>query len=387
MRKELAGETWSWAIAGHGEKGLGNLTRETLRQISKPEVAERLCLKPGAENVFSRKGVMSADGKRKIYQSVDKIRELPDLLFVTMPSTDDGEAAYQLISRFLEEGKTVVTAEKGALANNFLDLRARSNNFRRLGIDATVGGGTHMLRAAEMYCRDHDNISEIHLVPNGTLNALFSTIAPPDLAGMSLGQAVDQAVRLGFADPPEDGQPPPTPYDVIKSEAERDVPKKIAIFFNYLGFSEVPINWRDLVGELSPDVIDQAIEDASNRRFIVSIYPQEFQGQPKKGPEGDIIGRLVVPHESWIIVSGFRRIKSNPFFFPLGTLTGARNGAVVAVGPNESDGDYWPGIGHGAGPPQTVNAMIDDYVGLRRQQQMLDDYVNEVLERESDSVV
>lgn len=385
MRKELAGETWSWAIAGHGEKGLGDLTKETIRQLGKPEVAERLCLKPEAENVFSKYGVMSPDGETKIYESVDEISELPDVLFVTMPSTDDGKAAYQLISRFLEEGKTVITAEKGALANNFSALKEQSNGFRRLGIDATVGGGTHMLRAAEMYCRDHDNVSEIHLALNGTLNALFSSIAPPDLAGMSLGQAVNQAVRLGFADPPEDGKPPPTPYDVIRGEAERDVPKKVAIFFNYLGFSEVPVNWHDLIRNLAEEEIDEAIEDASNRRFIVSIYPQEFQGKPKKGPEGEIIGRLVVSHESWIIASGFRRIKSNPLFFPLGTLMGAKNGGVVALGPDESDGDFWPGIGPGAGPSQTVNAMIDDYVGLRRQQQMLDDYVGEILQRQNSS--
>src|SRR3989344_119038 len=382
MRKELTGEARSWAIAGHGKNGLGNLAKEAIRQLGKPEVAERLCLKPKAENVFSRYGVMSADGETKMYESVDEISELPDVLFVTMPSADDGEAAYQLISRFLKEGKTVVTAEKGALANNFSALKKQSNNFRRLGIDTTVGGGTHLMRAAEMYCRDLDNISEIHLALNGTLNALFSSIAPPDLAGMSLGQAVDQAVRLGFADSPEDGKPR-TPYDVIRDEAERDVPKKVAIFFNYLGFGKVPVGWRDLIGKLSDEEIDRAIEDASNRRFIVSIYPQRFQKKDKKSPESDIIGKLVVPHEGWTIVSGFRRIKSNPFFFPLGTLMGAKNGGVVAVGPDESDGDFWPGIGPGAGPSQTVNAMIDDYVGLRRQQQMLDDYVEEVLQRQN----
>lgn len=374
MRIALTGETLSWAIAGHGDKGLGHLTKEAIRQLGKPEVAERLRLKPEAENVFGKYGVMSADGKTQIYESVDEIDKLPDVLFVTMTTTDDGKAAYQLISRFLEAGKTVVTAEKGALANNFSALKEQSNNFRRLGIDATVGGGTHMLRAAEMYCRDLANISEVHLALNGTLNALFSSVAPPGLAGMSLRQAVDQAIRLGFTDPSKDGKPPLTPYDVIRGEAEGDVPKKIAIFFNYLGFSEVPVGWRDLIGSLSDDDIDQAIEDASNRRFIVSIYPEEFQGEPKKGPESDIIGRLVVPHEDWIIVSGFRRIKSNPLFFPLRTLMGAKNGAVIALGPNESDGDFWPCIGPGAGPSQTVNAMIDNYVELRLRQKVLDDY-------------
>lgn len=376
MAKEVSGDLQTWALGGYGLIG-----KEVVRQLAKPEVADRLGLTSAPAFILRKAGVMGPDGETKNADSITEIEELPDNFFMVLPSTDDGQVAYEITSYLLDNGKRVITAEKGALANNFLELKLRSSNFRRLGIDATVGGGTHLLRAAEMLCRDHDNISEIHLALNGTLNALFSTIAPPGLAGKTLGQAVYEAGKLGFADPPQDDMSQ-TPYDVIRGEAAKDVPKKVAIFFNYLGFSEIPIDWRELIRDLSDEEIDQAIEDASNRRFIVSIYPEQFQGKSKKGPEGGIIGEMSYSYEGWRLVSGFRKLKSNPLFFPLGTLTGAKNGAVIAVGPDESDGDYWPGIGPGAGPAPTVNSMLDNYVDLRRQQQVLDDYVNEVLEKE-----
>lgn len=366
----------SWCLAGYGNIGKG-----VARQLGKPEVAARMGLLPAPEFVIRRTGIMGPDGQTKIYDSLDDVAKLPEVFFVAMPSTDNGNEAYGLIARFLKNGKTVITAEKGAMANHFSALKKQSNNFRRLGIDATVGGGTHLMKAAEMYCRDLDNISQIHIALNGTLNALFSSIAPPGLAGKTLGQAVSQAGLLGFAEPPKDGVQQ-NPYEIIKSEAEGDIPKKIAILFNYLGFSKIPINWRKLIRPLDNEEIDQAIEEASDRRFIVSIYPKRFQGEPTRGPEDNIIGGHVYSRGDWTIVSGFRRVKANPLFFPLGTLTGPKNGAVIALGPQESDGDYWTGMGPGAGPSETVNAMIDDYVGLRRQQQMLDDYVNEALQQQ-----
>ena len=66
----------------------------------------------------------------------------PDIVFLTMPSTEDGIAAHGYISHFIKSGVPVVTAEKGAMANYFDELLPHVD--RLLGISATVGGGTRM---------------------------------------------------------------------------------------------------------------------------------------------------------------------------------------------------------------------------------------------------
>lgn len=343
----------SWGLIGYG-----NIGKELARQVNKQEVANRLCLSPLSEFIVRSSGIKKPDGETPHdIQRLDLLGEIPGVTFVALPSTSDGHLAYRYISRLLERGGTVVTAEKGAIANNFSTLREKSHDFRRLGITATVGGGTRLMNIAREYCRDIDNITQIHLALNGTLTAIMSSIAPPEGAGMSLGQAVDQAVRLGYAEPGSQ-----SPYDVIRTEAQGDIPKKTAIFFNAVGLAGKPVNWKEIQIRLSDDDIKRVIEEAKVRRFIVSMYQERFV-EKHSGPEDDIIGRFSISQDGWLIVAGFRHTDRNPLFAPLAELTGPGNGMVIGLGPDETDGVYTLS-GPGAGAPPTVNTMLDDY--LRR---------------------
>ncbi len=285
--------------------------------------------------------------------------ELPAVVFVATPSTDDGQEAKGYISQVLQSGSRVVSAEKGAMANYFSQLKEESDDFSHLGINATVGGGTRMMSVAREYCRDLSNITQIHLALNGTLTSIMSSIAPPEGAGMSLGQAVDQAVRLGYAEPGSE-----SPYDVIRSEAQGDIPKKVAIFFNTVGLCDEPVDWKDIKIELTDEHIRQTIEEAKVRRFIVSMYQERFVAK-HTGPEEDIIGRFETACDGWVIVAGFRHTDRNPLFGPLAELTGPGNGMVIGLGPDEKDGVYKL-TGPGAGPAPTVNTMLDDHLKIRR---------------------
>jgi homoserine dehydrogenase len=174
---------------------------------------------------------------------------------------------------------------------------------------------------------------------------------------MSIGQAVQQAVQLGYAEPGAQN-----PYEVIKSEAEGDIPKKISILFNRLGLDEELLSWESLQFELEEGDVAQAVEEAKIRRFIVSLYPTEG-AIAKVEPENDIIGGFKVQHGNWLVVGGFRHTEKNPLFHPLANLTGPGNGFVIGLGPDETDGVY--GLtGPGAGPRPTVNTMLDDYLSL-----------------------
>jgi homoserine dehydrogenase len=184
----------------------------------------------------------------------------------------------------------------------------------------------------------------------------MSYIAPSDGAGMSLGQAVKQAVNLGYAEPGAD-----SPYEVIRGEAEGDIPKKTAILFNKLGLAEKILDWKSLKFDLRDEDISEALAEASIRRFIVSIYSKGFLEKSVVDPQDQIIGGFNVDFEGWTLIAGFQHVNRNPLLYSLARITGPGAGMVMGLGPDETDGVYNLS-GPGAGVSPTVNTMIDDYV-------------------------
>lgn len=347
----------TWGLVGYGTIG-----QEVSRQLAQPEVAHRMRFRTAPEFIIRSNGVMAPDGVTPTGQkSLEDVDYMPDIVFVATPPTDDGHEGYNTIMTVLEAGRMAVTAEKGAVANYFSELRRRSYNFTRLGINATVGGGTRMLSIANEYCQDLGNVTQLHLVLNGTLTAIMSSIAPRQGTGMSLGQAVHQAVSLGYAEPGAE-----KPADVIRNEAIGDIPRKTSIFMNSLGITNRQIDWRDLQFPLSDEEIARVVEEARVRRFIVSLYSERYVNQHTTCPEQDIISGFVRDYGGWRVAGGFRNIERNPLFAPLGNLTGPGNGMVVGLGPDETDGVNVV-IGPGAGARPTANTMIDNAFSMRNQ--------------------
>lgn len=341
-----------WAIIGPG-----NIGKEVIRQLGQEHVANRLGLNVLPNFVVRSTGVMQPyDVEANESASFSDIDTLPDVTFIALPSTDDGEVASDYITSILDSGKIAITAEKGAMANNFDLLRDASDDFGRLGVNATVGGGTRMLDIAKQYSPDTENITQMHMALNGTLSAIMSLVGPPEGSGMSLGQAVDQAVQLGYAEPGSESS-----YDVIRNEAEGDIPKKSAILFNKLGLADVTIDWHDLGFELNNEDIAQAVDEAKIRRFIVSFYSKKHLDKVVKDPSDDVVGGFSKDIDGWQLVGGFQHVDRNPLFYNLAKITGPGNGIVVGLGPDETDGVYCV-TGPGAGVSPTVNTMLDDYV-------------------------
>lgn len=351
MTVDLAHEGRTWGLIGYG-----NIGQEVAHQIGKDYVAERMRLNQFPEFVIRSTGLMHADAiTPRSFKRLEDLPGLPDVTFIAIPGSDDGQDAYDYMSFLLAEGKMAVTAEKSALANYFEELKSESDDFKNLGINATVGGGTRLLDVAKHHCCDIGNVRQLHMVVNGTLTSLFSSYAPKHTGGMSLGQATQHAITLGYAEPGADN-----PFDVIRGEAEKDVTRKTAIFFNTVGFADEAgyLDWKQLEFDLTNKDIDRAIKEARVRRFIVSLFPES--DKTSTSIEDDIIGGFNITHNGWRIVGGFRHLDSNPLFYDLGNLTGPGNGYVVGLGPDESDGVYSI-TGPGAGPKPTVNTMIDDY--------------------------
>ena len=348
-------EVASWGLVGAGSVG-----NELMRQLGKDYVADRFTISPAPSFIMRSTGLMGPDGSTPLsVETLEEIDELPDVTFIAIPSSSDGKEAKDYITTVLERGKIAVTAEKGAIASHYEYLKDISSNFSRLGINATVGGGTRILEVAKQYAQDVDNITQIHLALNGTLSTIMSLVGPQFGSGMPLGQAVHQAVELGYAEPGSE-----TPDEVLRAEAEGDIPKKTAIFFNVLQLGKTVIDWSDLSFDLTSEHVSHAVEEAKVRRFIVSLYSPGYLSRSAKCPEDDIIGGFDVMHDGWRLVGGFRHTDRNPLFSPLSSTTGPSNGAVIGLGPDETDGVYIA-VGPGAGVRPTANTMIDDYIARR----------------------
>jgi homoserine dehydrogenase len=348
----MVDRTETWGLIGHG-----NIGRELERQIGQPHVAKRLGLEERPQIIVGSSGITKQDGTIDTKTNFADL-ELPDVTFLAMPSGGDGQTAYRYISSVLAQGKMAITAEKGALSHFFRDLKTASDDFTRLGITATVGGGTRMLRVAEQYNIDQANITEMHAVLNGTITAIMSEVAPVKGTGISLETAVEHAVQAGYAEPGAD-----SPQAVLRGEAEGDIPKKMSIIYNVLRLGATALTPEMIGFSLADADITTAVNAKEPHRFIVSYYPANSTADP--GPR---LGGFDVTVDDWRLVAGFRPLSANPLFASFAPLSAAGNGLVVGLGPNNSDGIYAV-TGPGAGVEPTVNTMIDDYVRLHRSRQ------------------
>lgn len=360
-----------WMLIGKGQIGGG-----VIYQLSNKVVADRLGLESKPHYIVTRNEVLDSDDTVVLSSNdISKLADIPEYVFVAIPSTNDGVEAYGYIAPLLKQGKTVITAEKGAMSNYFGELRDLSDDFRTLGINATVGGGTRILRLAQEYCHDIDNIAEIHLSLNGTLAAILSWVSPLSGESLNVAEAVSRAVKEGYAEPGSTSA-----VDVIRSEAEGDIPKKLSIFFNVLRLGK-PLDWHDLRFTLKSAEIERALDPTKPTRFIVSLYPPSHGSALSKDEEDAIIGGFRVEHDGWRLVGGFRRVdvssdqdqSSEKVYAALGKSLGPTNGMILALGPDKGyenvyheDGVYSV-TGPGAGVPPTVNTMLDDYLRLRTQ--------------------
>jgi homoserine dehydrogenase len=340
--------------------GFGNIGREIVRQVGQPAVAKRLGLAVEPEFIVGLNGIMAADGQTlSNYKDLGQAAAAVGVVFLAIPSSDDGQAGYDYVTQVLKAGAIAVTAEKGAIANHYAELRSASDGFRRFGITATVGGGTRLLRLAREYAKDIDNITQIHLSLNGTLTAIMDWAAPLQGDKLPLEEAAKRAIQAGYAEPGSDSA-----LSIIRAEAEGDIPKKVAIFYNTVGLGKQLLDWQKLRFSLKDDDIQQALESKTPRRFIVSLYPQSYVNSHGGLLEADILGGFDIEHDGWRLVGGFRRVDANPLFSALAGLTGPGNGMVIGLGPDAEDGIYSV-TGPGAGVNPTVNTMLDDYIRLK----------------------
>lgn len=361
-----------WALYGSGIIG-GKL----LEQVAQQHIAEREGLYPHPEFVVDSKGAWRGHNYKRgshnepyEFQDLDSVPEdvFPEYHFIALPSSGDEDRTLGHNLRALRRGKTVITAEKGTLANEFKLICDSSDQFRRYGDDAAAGGGTRIRKGISNFTRaDPRNFTQIHLVVNGTATYLMSAIGPisPASNGISRGEAVEDAITLGFAEPPKDPSDEVTFESVLMGEAKYDFPKKMINLLRRLNLVDPDeLSWEDVDFKLDEDDIDDIAMQARRRRLIGSIYSRHFQKKSIDPERLGIIGGFNCITDDLQIIAGFQDVHQEPLG-PLGSITGPGNGALVGIGPNQKDGMYQVGFGPGAGAAPTVCTMLDNLTDLR----------------------
>lgn len=259
-----------------------------------------------------------------------------DVVFLAIPTFDDGKIAFDYMSSLLEKNIPVVTCEKGSLSNYFSELEKWID---KIGYSATVGGGTRLLRYLEG--KINPQVKEVHAVINGTLNYIFDEISK----GKNLGEAVEGAKRLGYTEPGANN-----PIDIINKESLGDAPMKSAILFNtcFREFTPKRMRAKDVeLSKIGEQGLKQLIVEADNRRYIVSIA----KGDKKE----DIIGGFKYHIDGWTISAGFKNISENHLFLEL-VPKGVNNALLIY----EDEGGTYRVSGEGAGAGPTTSSMIQD---------------------------
>jgi len=303
-------------------------------------------------NGWEIKAVLKDDGIYKdMSEKIDNLENYQNYLsgldigFLAIPTFDDGKTAFGYMHFLLDQNIPVVTCEKGALSNYFPELEKW---LPKIGYSATVGGGTRLLRYLEE--RIGQNIEEIHAVLNGTLNYIFDEVS----RGRSLGEVVEETRKLGYAEPGAND-----PLEIINKEATGDIPMKSSILFNLCRFTSKPIRAKDIkVQKIKEHELASLIQEASNRRFIVSIT--------RKDNDKKIIGGFKHGVDDWIISAGFKHIAENPLYSQL-VPSGVNNALLICEGEYGKDGTYRL-TGQGAGSGPTTASMIKDAIHLIEKQ-------------------
>jgi homoserine dehydrogenase len=183
------------AIAGFGTIGSG--VAHVLAQHSEhPDAKLNLAgiLERDTQGKFVRSWF--ENNPELFYESQEKLLEDPEVDVIVETIGGNGFAR-ELITKALQNGKHVITANKDLIAVHGAELiEVAQENGRHLLFEAAVAGAIPVLRLLKDYLQVQD-IQGIRAILNGTTNYILSEMESNDL---SFEEALSQAQDLGFAE-------------------------------------------------------------------------------------------------------------------------------------------------------------------------------------------
>lgn len=252
--------------------------------------------------------------------SVEVLSKAEFDLLVEVSPTDvkTGGAGLRNITYALENGKDVITVNKGPLALRFHDLMSLAEkNGCKLRFEGSVGGAMPIINL----CRENlmgEKISSIRGIFNGTCNYILSKMDN----GQPFEQALKEAQQLGYAE-----------TDPTNDIEGYDSACKVAILANAVFGRNVSFNDVRITGITS--ITEGAVALAASRNMVIRLIGEVSETKLEVGP------RLV------------------PRNHPLG-IGGTLNTAQIVsdlAGPITVSG-------RGAGRLETASAILSDLISI-----------------------
>lgn len=241
-------------------------------------------------------------------------------ILVEVSPTDvaTGGAGLGNITRALQDGKDVITVNKGPLALKFKELISLAKrNKCKFRFEGSVGGAMPIINL----CRENlrgENITSIRGIFNGTCNFILSKMDK----GQPFEQALKEAQQMGYAE-----------TDPTNDIEGYDSACKVAILANSIFGRNVTFNDVKITGITG--ITEEAISMAASRNMVIRLIGEVSETKLEVGPR-------LVPRGHPLSISG--------------TLNTAQIISDLA-GPITV-------TGRGAGRTETASAILSDLISI-----------------------
>lgn len=311
-----------------GLLGLGNIGTGTYKtlEMNRDEIEKNTGLDLHITKILEK----DLERERDITITTDQFTQNPEDIFndsniqIVIELLGGIEPATTFMLEAMKHGKSVVTANKAAVANSYDKLlqTAKENNvmFR---YEASVGGGIPILNALTTVLRAN-RYEEVLGILNGTTNYIMTQMTEN---GSSYDDVLKDAQAKGFA------EADPT-ADIEGIDCANKLSILMALTFgNYVHPDEIPTTG---ISQITKEDIDKAIAKGCKIKLIA---------QAKR--DGDTISYSVKPMEL-------------PVSHPLATVNDEFN-AIFVRGNAVDDVMFY---GKGAGPLPTGSAVMGDVIQI-----------------------
>ena len=255
----------------------------------------------------------------------DQVLNDPDISVVLEFLGGEQPAADYMV-RALRAGKSVVTANKMALALHWPELqRAAEESGSGFYYEASVGGAMPIIRMLQSSLQAN-HITRLSAIINGTTNYLLTRMTDE---GMDYQTVLADAQRLGLAEP--------DPAADVEGE---DASYKLSILSSLAFHAHIPVS--DIQREGMTHISQVDIKCAGDMGYVIKLVASASR-------EEDVVDAFVSP----VLV---------PKIHPLASVKGAFN-AVYLHGHAFDDMMIY---GRGAGSAPTASAIVSDLLTLVR---------------------
>lgn len=258
-------------------------------------------------------------------EAIEKV-ECEVIVEATPTNLTTGEPGFSHIKTALENGKNVITTNKGPIALHYETLNsiAQKNN-KQLKFEGTVLAGTPLINMIREGLTG-TNIKEIKGIFNGTTNFILTKMSK----GIPYEEALKEAQRLGFAE-----------TDPTNDVEGWDVVAKVVILGNTLMGGDVKI-------------------EEVKRKGITGITSEEIEIAQKEGKCWKLVGRVWKEKGKVFAEVTPTKVKKEEF---LGRVEGVMNGVSITTDVLERINI----VGPGAGGKETGYAIFNDLINIYKE--------------------